>query len=203
MSEQSREPSVSGTPIHLLAQLREDPADPVAWKQLVDRFGPRIYAWCRRWGLQEADARDATQNVLVAIFERMGRFRYDPTKSFRSYLKTLAHYACCDLKTARAVTPGTEDGRSWREALSTEEAGYDLARSLEEAHEQEVLSAALDRVATRVDERTLEAFRLMAFEGLKGFEAAERLGMKVSSVFVAKCRVQKMLQDEVRILDPP
>ena len=36
---------------------------------------------------------------------------------------------------------------------------------------------------------------------LSGVEAAERLGMKVAAIYVAKGRVQKMLQDEVKTLD--
>jgi RNA polymerase sigma factor (sigma-70 family) len=59
-----------------------------------------LYRWCRRWGLQEADAQDVTQAVLARLAAKMNSFRYDPAGSFRAYLKTLARYAWCDfLKT--------------------------------------------------------------------------------------------------------
>src|SRR5262245_59503998 len=103
MHEASVDGSTMRTPASLLERLRVNPSDPEAWRQLVERYGPRVYVWCRRWGLQEADARDATQNVLVKIFGRMGRFRYDPARSFRSYLKTTAYYAWCDLIKSRAI----------------------------------------------------------------------------------------------------
>jgi hypothetical protein len=45
-----------------------------------------------------------------------------------------------------------------------------------------------------------DAFRLTAIEGLAGADAALKLGMAVAHVFVAKHRVQKMLQEEVRLL---
>ena len=46
-----------------------------------------------------------------------------------------------------------------------------------------------------------DAFRLTALDGLSGAEAAERLGMKPGAVFVARSKVQKMLQEEVQRLD--
>jgi RNA polymerase sigma-70 factor (ECF subfamily) len=38
----------------------------------------------------------------------------------------------------------------------------------------------------------------LALEGVSGAEAAARLGMKVATVFVARSKVQKKIQDEVR-----
>ena len=53
----------------------------------------------------------------------------------------------------------------------------------------------------RVHQHAWEAFRLTALEGNSGAEAAARLGMRVATVFVARSKVQKMLQDEVRKLE--
>src|SRR5947209_2478785 len=55
--------SASQTRASLLSRLRKDPGDSSAWDEFVDRYGPRIRSWCRRWGLQEADAEDVTQIV--------------------------------------------------------------------------------------------------------------------------------------------
>ena len=57
------------------------------------------------------------------------------------------------------------------------------------------------RVRLRVQPRTWQAFHLLAVEGRSGAEAAERLGMKVATAFVARSKVQKMIQDEVRKLE--
>ena len=59
--------AVSGTRLSLLSRLRKDPQDSSAWDEFVRRYGPRIEAWCRRWGLQEADVQDVTQTVLVRL----------------------------------------------------------------------------------------------------------------------------------------
>jgi hypothetical protein len=49
--------AVSGTQSSLLSRLRKDPRDASAWDEFVGRYGPRIEAWCRRCGLQDADVR--------------------------------------------------------------------------------------------------------------------------------------------------
>jgi RNA polymerase sigma-70 factor (ECF subfamily) len=69
----------------LLERLRQDPTDQQAWSQVVRCYGPKIFGWCRRWGLQEADAHDVTQNVLTVLAVRMKTFTYDPTLRFRGW----------------------------------------------------------------------------------------------------------------------
>jgi hypothetical protein len=46
---------------------------------------------------------------------------------------------------------------------------------------------------------TWDAFRHTALGGLSGRQAGQRLGIPVVHVFVAKNRVQKLLQEEIRI----
>src|SRR5437899_6570468 len=88
--------SLSLTSPTLLGRLRHAPTDQEAWSEFVDRYGPKIYAWCRQWGLQEADAEDVTQAVLLRLAERMRDFAYDVGKSFRGWLRTLTHHALSD-----------------------------------------------------------------------------------------------------------
>jgi len=80
----------------LLSRVRADPADEAAWSEFVDRYAPHIYAWCRAWRLQETDAQDVTQAVLVKLVRQMRRFDYDPDRSFRGWLRTLVENAIRD-----------------------------------------------------------------------------------------------------------
>jgi RNA polymerase sigma-70 factor (ECF subfamily) len=59
------------------------------------------------------------------------------------------------------------------------------------------------RVQLRVAPQTWEAYRLTAPEGVSGAEAAERINMQVTQVYLAKRRVQKLLQEEVARLNGP
>lgn len=189
----------SRTRASLLVRLRQTPADQTAWAEFVDRYGRKIYGWCRHWGLQEADSQDVTQDVLVRLAGKMQGFAYDPSRSFRAWLKTLARHALsdfCDVR-GRAATGGSQIV----ELLRTIEAREDLVRQLEGEFDQEVLTEATARVRARVTPKTWRVFEMTAYEGCSGAEAAEALGMTVAAVFVAKGRVQKLLQDEVRQLE--
>jgi RNA polymerase sigma-70 factor (ECF subfamily) len=133
----------------------------------------------------------------------MRTFRYDPARSFRAWLKTVARGAWCDwLETQKRPGQGSGDSQML-EVLTRVEARDDLVRQLEAEYDRELFEAAAVRVRLRVEPHTWEAFRLQALEGLSGAEAAARLGMKVGAAFVAKSKVQKMLQEEVRKLEPP
>src|SRR5262249_55834323 len=181
----------------LLGGLRQEPADQEAWAEFVRRYGPQVYRWCRRWGLQEADAEDVTQAVLVQLSARMRTFTYDPARSFRAYLRTVVRYAWCDfLETSKQPGAGV-GGSDVLGLLETVEAGDDLVRARDEQFDQEVLAEAQARVRQRVEPHTWEAFRLTALDGLSGAEAAARLGLKVATVYKAKSKVQQMLHEEV------
>jgi RNA polymerase sigma-70 factor (ECF subfamily) len=189
----------STTSLTLLGRLRLNPGDQDAWGAFVDRYGRKVYAWCRRWGLQEADAQDVTQNVLLVLSRQMSGFVYDPGGSFRGWLKTVAYRSWCDYVAARQrAAAGADD--AVLAAVAAPAAGEDLLRGMEEECERELLEEAMARVRVRVQPHTWQAFVRTAIEGQSGAAVAEQLGMKVGTVWVARSKVQKMLQDEVRRL---
>src|SRR5262245_46909127 len=80
----------------LLGRLGGNPADAAAWEEFVRHYGRKIVLWCRHWHLQDADAEDVAQNVLLEVSRKMKTFVYDPSKSFRAWLRKLTHAAWCD-----------------------------------------------------------------------------------------------------------
>jgi RNA polymerase sigma-70 factor (ECF subfamily) len=193
-------PSNSVTSTTLLLKLRTAPSDQEAWAEFVRRYGPRIHGWCRRWGLQEADAQDITQTVLLKLLQAIQTFQYDPQLRFRAWLKTIAHHAWRDLlRGQRQLASGGDDARY--DPLQSLEARDDLAAWIEGAYEQELLDEAVVRVRPRVQPQTWDAFRLTTYDGLSGAEAAARLGMAITSVYKAKSNIRKLLEAEVRSLE--
>jgi RNA polymerase sigma-70 factor (ECF subfamily) len=185
----------------LLGRLGRVPADQAAWGQFAERYGRKIYGWCRRWGLQEADAEDVTQQVLLKLADTMRTFSYDPSKSFRAWLKTVSHHAWRDFAEGRN-RPGAGSGDTRvLERLQTVQARDALVDGLDEEFSRDLLDEAMARVRLHPQPHTWQAFHLLAVEGRFGAEAAERLGMKVATVFAARSKVQKMIQDEVRKLE--
>jgi RNA polymerase sigma-70 factor (ECF subfamily) len=187
----------------LLGRLRGAPADQAAWREFVERYGPKIYGWCRKWRLQQADAEDVTQNVLVRLASRLRTFVYDPDQSFRGWLKTVTWHALSDYLSARQRPgQGSGDPDVARE-LESIAARDDLMQQLAADFDHELLEEAQARVQARVGPGRWQAFCLTAYEGLSGAEVARRLDMNVITVFTAKSKVLKMLQKEIRKLEGP
>ena len=193
----------STTRVTLLGRLRQDPSNQGAWAEFVEHYGRRVYDWCRKWKLQEADAEDVTQIVLLKLADKMKTFAYDPSKSFRGWLKTVAHNAWVDFQESRARGGRGSGDSHVADLLDSVAAREDLVRSLEEQFDHELLEEASALVRLRVAPQTWEAFRLTAIEQLSGAEAAEKIGMQVAQVYVAKRRVQNMLREEIQKLEGP
>lgn len=173
--------------------------DQGAWSDFVDRYAPKVYAWCRAWGLQEADAQDVTQAVLLKLALQMDRFQYQAGGSFRGWLWTLARNAWLDWKTERGRrTTAPADAA---EQLDRLEARDDLARRLEREFDLELLEEATRRVRARVAASTWEAYRLTAVEGEPAAAVSGRLGLSVDAVFKARSSVVQRLKAEVRVLE--
>src|SRR6516162_3958751 len=150
-------PSDSLTSPSLLGRLRQNPADQAAWGEFVDRYGRKIYAWCRQWHLQDADAQDVTQMVLVRLAQRLATFTYDPSRSFRGWLRTLSQHAWSDfLKKRERAGRGSGD-RQVEILLESLQACDSLLAALKEPFDRELLEEAMARVRLRVTPQSWEA----------------------------------------------
>jgi RNA polymerase sigma-70 factor, ECF subfamily len=189
----------SQTSSTLLRRLAASPQDEAAWSEFVDRYGPRLVQWCRAWGLQDADILDVSQTVLTRLAQRLRRFKYDPSRRFRSWLRSLVRSAALDALAdrRRVIGTGTE---AVVERLASVEARDDLARRLEEEFDIELFEAATAAVRERVTTKCWEAYRLTALEDRAASEVAATLDMRVGAVYQAKSRIIQMIQHEIQRL---
>lgn len=175
--------------------------DATAWEDFVARYAPQIFRWSQRFSLQESDAADVTQEVLVKLVSAMQSFRYEPTKgSFRAWLKSVTSNVVRDMLRRRARSASPHDAQIM-DLLENENASTELADYIESAWQQELLEIAEAHVRMRVQPHTWEAYRLTAIENIPAPEAAQSLGLAVADVYVAKSRIIKMLRNEVRALN--
>ncbi len=187
----------------LLGKVGLGPGDTVAWARFVALYGTRIRGWCRRWGLQDADAEDVTQDVLLRLAQKLGAFQYDPSRSFRGWLRTVTQHSLADFLSARKRQCSGSGDDAVLEQLQSVEARDDLIAHLKDQFDSEIVAVASARAKARVEPQTWEAFRLTAYEGLSGEDVAARLGMTRATVFKAKSRVMEFLREEIKRLDEP
>jgi RNA polymerase sigma factor (sigma-70 family) len=187
-----------GTSLTLIERVQKFPADGEAWDEFVRRYHPMIHEWCVKWGLQVSDADDVAQDVLVKLLAAMRKFQYDPSRSFSGWLKTVTHNTLNDFYNDRRKEPGQIATEISIDDLGA--ARQEFEQGLESLIDRDLFETAMRRIEKRVKPATWNAFRLTALEGLSGQDAGERLKIPVAHVFVAKNRVQKLLQEEIRFM---
>jgi RNA polymerase sigma factor (sigma-70 family) len=186
----------------LLRRIGQDQSDDAAWQAFVACYGPKINGWCMRRGLQEADAEDVTQNVLLRLARALKTFTYDPSKRFRSWLRLVTERALSDFFLDRKRRPSAGIGGDHvLTALETVQARDELMEQLNQEFIEAMVSQACKIVCARVQPQTWEAFLLTACDGHPGEEVAKRLGMNLTAVFKAKSRVLALIRKEVEKLD--
>src|SRR4051812_17760194 len=92
---------IPATRASLLLRLR-DRGDDTAWREFIALYGPLVYGYVRKQGLQDADAADLGQEVLGTVATAVGRLEYDPRRgSFRNWLFTLVRRKLINWRAAR------------------------------------------------------------------------------------------------------
>ena len=186
----------------LLLRVR-DPEDVEAWNSFVQRYAPRVLAWCRQNQLQDSDAADVTQEVLCKLITAMQQFEYNATRGrFRGWLKTVTANAVTDSvrRWNRSDRTAAGQGRGQMdlfEAMVDQRSTDQLAQAIESGYREELLEQAERLVRERVQPRTWQAYAMAGVEQQTASQVAEMLGIRVSEVYVAKSRVIKLLRKEV------
>ena len=183
----------------LLVRIR-DLRDEEAWRQFVEIYGPVVYGFARKHGLQAADAGDLAQEVLRAVATAAGRLAYDPAKGlFRSWLFTVARNKLHDFLVARSrQCQGTGDTAV--QALLDEQPAPPEEAVWNEEYRQQLFTWAAERVRHRFEDKTWTAFWQVAVEGRSPKDAAAALGMTLAAVYMAKSRALTALKNEIRQL---
>jgi RNA polymerase sigma-70 factor (ECF subfamily) len=185
----------------LLVRLR-DSRDGAAWAQFVAVYGPLVYGFARKQGLQDADAADLTQETLRVVATAIRSLKYDPARgTFRSWLFQVVRHRLYRFRD-RQARPGRGSGDSDAHDRLREVPGRepDPASLWEEEYEHRQFAWAAEQVRSQVQESTWQAFWRTAVEGQGGAEVARALGLSVAAVYLAKGRVMARLKEEVRRL---
>src|SRR5262249_36585557 len=190
----------AGSGRSLLIGLR-DAGDRTAWGQFVEIYGPLIFAYGRRRGLQDSDASDLVQEVLRAVASATGRLVYDPARgSFRGWLLTITRHELKRLL-RRGSRPASAKGGTTHLALLAEQP--DDANDVRWDREPRVrlFSWAADRVRDRFQASTWEAFWRTAVSNEPADVVARDLGISVGAVYIARSRVLARMRELIATLE--
>jgi RNA polymerase sigma-70 factor (ECF subfamily) len=164
-----------------------------AWSEFVQIYRPVIYRMARRRGLQDADAQDLSQEVLVRVSKAIDRWEPQAGVRFRHWLRKVASNAIITAVT-KSTPLGIVDGSSADQILAdTPEVSAARGELADECFRERYLRAATI-VKVDVSPVTWVAFELTVVQGNSCEEAAESLGKSLGTIY-------KRLQLEVQRLE--
>ncbi|MDZ4686913.1 MAG: sigma-70 family RNA polymerase sigma factor [Planctomycetaceae bacterium] len=179
----------------LIEQLQAEPGGP-AWDLFAEVYVPLIYRFCRRRGLQDADAQDVTNSVFIAVRKGLPRLAYDPAVGkFRGWLGTVTRNELMrdQRRSKRAGQPTEFVAAGWAD-MEENDAGWIVAFN------SHVCQAALERIRPDFEALTWRAFEQVWMQDQTPADVAARFEKSRAWVHQVKFRVLQRLEKEVRFL---
>ncbi len=178
----------------------QSPENRDAWVVFAQLYRPVIYRLARARGLQDADAEDLTQQVLLSVARAIPQWQRNPNSRFRHWLNRIVKNAILN-----ALTRGrNEVGVGGSEFLNTvnnlphEE--NEVESKIEYEYQRQLYRRAAEIVRDSVNEDTWLAFLNTVVEGESTEVVAIRLGKTIGNVHAARSRLMRRLQMLVREL---
>lgn len=177
-----------------------DKCDVEAWDQFVSIYEPLVYRLARAKGFQDADARDVTQEVLVAVSRAVQRWEPDRERGrFRDWLFRIARNLMINFMTRRTHRAIGSGGSEMTELLDQQiDPGSEAESTFDLEYRREVFHRAANLVRKQVKARTWQAFWRTSVE-LQAIQAvAVELKMSTGAVHIARSRVLGRMRDVVQ-----
>ncbi len=195
-SESAGAAAASSTSSSLLERVKA--RDPEAWRRLIALYTPLIYGWCRQCGLQAEDAADIGQEVFSAVAgNRQGFCREGPDASFRGWLWTITRNKVRDYfrrQKGKALAQGGTEAQVWLADVPDHEPQSTVAGP---ARDNRLELRAVELARSGVEEKTWQAFWLVAVEDKEPAVVAELLGITIQAVYGAAYRVRRKIRQEM------
>lgn len=186
----------------LMLRLR-DPVDQRAWVEFVGIYEPLVLRLMRQRGLQDADARDVTQQVLLAVNQAVEQWQPDGRESsFRRWLFAIARRLALKFVQRSSMVRGpARRGAGGTDML-------DLLKNLPEPDQRtevefdhefrtEVFHWAAEQIRIEFRDSTWQAFWRSCVLNEPIASVAESLGTTTGNVYVARTRVIARLRQKV------
>jgi len=179
------------TPASLLERLRQ-PAQEQAWRRFVELYTPLLYGWARRRGCPDADAADLVQEVLTLLVRKLPEFSYDRHKSFRGWLRVVAHN-CWRILQRRAQLPRGAEVPDLADLPAPDEP----EPFWETEYRELLVGRALALMRADFEPETWQACWECVVASRPPAAVAKELGVSVGTVYAAKSRVLSRLRQEL------
>jgi RNA polymerase sigma-70 factor (ECF subfamily) len=190
-----------------LVERLADWGDQRRWQEFFDTYWKLIYSTARQSGLTDAEAQDVVQETVITVAKNIDKLKYDPTiGSFKGWLLQITRWRIADQFRKRepgnAKHPRSADDR---DTATTERVpdsrSVDLDAVWEAEWKENLFEAAIARVKKKIEPKRFQIFDCYVRKEWPAQKVAERLGVNVGQVYLARHRVGALLKKEIRTLE--
>lgn len=158
----------------------------LAWEKLVNVWTPCIVDYCRRYGIQNADAGDVVQQVMIRIFRFRENFSRDQKgHRLKAWLLTIIRQVIADYYRQFAGKNRAIGGSEIADRIANEPE----ILSIDDVDDSQQLfdpglwmAETLEVIRSEVTEQTWQIFELFKIQNLTAKEVGERFDMKETTV---------------------
>lgn len=170
-----------------------------AWREFFCAYAPMLTAFAKRLGLSDANAADAVQETLLAVYTAFRDMPepFDRSKGrFKSWLRGIAQHKIRDVQRRRARRERTRAERAVeeRDELSST---TELDELFELEWQRNLLARGLEIISREVDPAVFQTFELYVIHGQSPDQVAKFLGTTRNAVYINKVRVLQRLRTVV------
>ncbi len=160
-------------------------------------YWPLIFQAARGQRLQDADARDVTQCVLIRVSEHVESFVPDRNRArFRTWLARLTRNAIVDhlrsRSSLRVSVPADEP-----QELEIHDAEDEIEQLIERDYQRHVFRWAASVVEPEFSREAWQAFWQTTVAGQSIAATAQQLGRSTGSVYTSRSRIMRRLKEQV------
>ena len=169
--------------------------DALAWREFIAIYEPLIIRFAGRRGLQEADAREIAQNVLIAVAKSVDRWQPDRERGrFRAWLFRIARNQLINWISKQATQASSArvlDGSALEQFPSED---Y-RAAEIELEYRREMFRVAAAQARDSFSASTWDAFWRTAVLAESVDSVAASLELSPGAVYIARSRVTSKIRD--------
>ena len=178
--------------------------DRARWQEFFETYWRLIYRVARKAGLGDAEAQDVVQETVITVAKNISKYERE-AGSFKGWLLHITRWRIADQFRKRAPEAARSRDRTRAGTATIERIpdpdGIDLESAWREEWEQNLLTAALERVKRKVDARHFQIFDCAVMKQWSAAKVARELGVNIAQVYLVKHRVAGMLKREVKAIE--
>ncbi len=164
-----------------------------AWRRFVELYTPLLFGWARGIGLSREDAADLSQDVFSIVSRKIASWQYDPQRSFRGWLRTIALNRYREIVRRKRIRTVSASEELLQQFPDERDAGQSWDRD----YQCRLLASAMESVQPAFEPQLWQALTQLLAGDKSASVIANKTGISVWTLYSAQSRLLAKLRSEL------